>query len=70
MAMVVWDNNIQQHLMLMVMGQSSDFFSSVYLVEEWQEAKRERWVASFIEEGHSLGGAWKLVVVDIQSSRE
>jgi len=26
MAMVVWDNKIQQHLMLMVMGQSSDFF--------------------------------------------
>jgi len=25
-------------------------------VEEWQEAKRERWVAFFIGEGHSLGG--------------
>jgi len=42
MAMVVWDNNIQQHLMLMVMGQSSDFFSSVCLMGEWQEAKTER----------------------------
>jgi len=37
MAMVVWDNNIQQHLMLMVMGQSSDFF---HLFISWRNGKK------------------------------